>query len=159
MSPTMNLLKNALGDFFNVSILSLLIVTGFLPFSSFIKRIKERSLFSRILFSSCIVIYLFGLYHLKIPEERIHLIEYGLLSVLVFKALEFDLRKKGVLYVLSFFIVVIIGSVDEFIQYILPNRVGDLKDVFLNAFSGLLGLVVLFSFREKGCPERGNAHP
>jgi VanZ family protein len=42
--------------------------------------------------------------------------------------------------VISSILVFIIGLVDEFIQWLLPNRVGDLRDVAMNTIGGLLGI-------------------
>ena len=43
----------------------------------------------------------------------------------------------------SFVLVSIIGIGDETIQRFLPNRVGDIRDVFMNSFGGLLGIGVM----------------
>lgn len=87
------------------------------------------------------VVYLFLMKGLKFPAERIHFLEYGLLSYLAYKALEADLSDKKV-YFLAFFTVILVCLLDEGIQYLLPNRVGDLQDVTLNIVSGVLGLTI-----------------
>lgn len=71
------------------------------------------------------------------PEERIHFMEYGALGYLVFMAL-FDGGNVSVL--LSIILISIIGAVDEIIQWFLPNRVGDIRDVFMNIVGGLWGI-------------------
>ncbi|TDG11596.1 VanZ family protein [Seongchinamella unica] len=73
---------------------------------------------------------------LKIPEERFHFLQYGLLGVLVFStAREYSLRTT----VLLVLFVVAVGIGDETIQWLLPNRVGDLRDVAMNSAAGVLG--------------------
>jgi VanZ family protein len=37
-------------------------------------------------------------------------------------------------------LITLIGVVDEIIQWFLPNRVGDMRDVAMNSFGGLSGL-------------------
>ncbi|ACO04557.1 MULTISPECIES: VanZ family protein [Persephonella] len=74
------------------------------------------------------------------PEERIHFLQYAILGVMFFKFFEFtDSVKRAFL---SLFSVVVVGAVDETIQYFLPNRVGDLKDVMINSISGVLGVCI-----------------
>ena len=56
-------------------------------------------------------------------------------------------------YVTSFALTVLVGFGDESIQWILPGRFFEVKDVWLNAISGGLGLLVL---RFVSGPEGGN---
>jgi VanZ like protein len=75
-------------------------------------------------------------YHLHIPEERVHFLQYGLLGLLVLKTC----RVQGVTqYAIATLFVVAVGAGDEFVQWLLPNRVGDLRDVGLNALAGAMG--------------------
>jgi VanZ family protein len=68
------------------------------------------------------------------PEERIHFLEYGLLGLLLVKA-----SGKST-FIFPLLLVILAGSVDEFIQLLLPSRVGDLRDVAMNATGGALGI-------------------
>ena len=157
MRPVLNILKALLGDFFGLSVSLVPLIMGLIVIPASIKIIQCRNLFSKVLFFLCICVYCVSLYYLKIPEERIHLIEYGLLAVLVLRALGFDIKNDMYLYGLSFMFTGFLGSVDELIQHLLPNRVGDVRDIVLNAFSGLLGLMLVFSLgddligRKKSC--------
>ena len=67
------------------------------------------------------------------PEERVHFLEYGVLGFLVLQA-------SGRRMALSLAFVVLVGAGDEFIQLLLPSRVGDMRDVAMNAIGGALGL-------------------
>lgn len=71
---------------------------------------------------------------LNTPEERVHFMEYGILGFLLIKA--FD----GQGFYPALITVVIIGAGDEIIQGILPNRVGDIRDVVMNAGGGAIGV-------------------
>lgn len=77
-----------------------------------------------------------------IVAEKMHLLEYGFLSYLTLRAVRGaqPLWKK---YMYVIFIIVLVGYCDELIQAFLPNRVYELKDVFLNIISGCLGLFLI----------------
>jgi len=76
---------------------------------------------------------------MKILVERVHLIEYGLLGFLLTSAL-YDKLGKIQSAAGAFFSAAIVGYIDEVIQYFLPNRVYDLRDVGFNALSGGFGI-------------------
>ncbi|RKX57801.1 MAG: hypothetical protein DRP29_07820, partial [Thermodesulfobacteriota bacterium] len=42
--------------------------------------------------------------------------------------------------IFTIILLVIIAVIDELIQYILPNRVGDIRDVIMNITEGIIGL-------------------
>lgn len=76
-------------------------------------------------------------YHLPVAEERIHFLQYGLLGLLVVKTTR--TRSLAQLLAMAVFVVAI-GCGDELIQWWLPNRVGDWRDVGINALAGSLGV-------------------
>ena len=74
---------------------------------------------------------------LDVWVERIHFIEYAVLGILISRAV--DVRTlQGIIY--TGCLITLIGAVDEIIQWFLPNRVGDMRDVFMNSVGGLSGL-------------------
>ncbi|MCL7984769.1 MAG: VanZ family protein [marine benthic group bacterium] len=77
------------------------------------------------------------------PEERTHLIEYGILGVLIYQAL-IERRRNGAQVrspaALAVLTTALLGLVDEVIQAILPNRVWDIRDVGFNALAGLMAV-------------------
>ncbi len=77
----------------------------------------------------------------KIPIERIHLLEYGLLAMLAKRAADHRMG-SALAYIFSAFLVADIGLGDELIQWVLPDRYFDWRDVATNAVSGLLGLAL-----------------
>lgn len=81
---------------------------------------------------------LFIVLSLNRPAERIHVVEYGILGFLLFKACGIG-NFKGL--VVSSIFASVVGLVDEVIQWMLPNRVGDIKDVVINSISGILGAI------------------
>ncbi|MEK6590716.1 MAG: VanZ family protein [Nitrospinota bacterium] len=101
----------------------------------------------------------------KLPAEKFHFIEYGFLSYFSYSAVEKSLEIGQLLhYTFVSLIVLIISSIDEFIQYLLPNRVGEFSDIFLNLISGMLGLMTIvlvlrrhekWNFKFRGTHESG----
>jgi len=71
------------------------------------------------------------------PEETVHFIQYGVLGVLVFRALSHRIRDSSV-YLAAAVVCGIIGTADEFIQWLTPRRVWGLRDIWFNFSAGLL---------------------
>ena len=86
--------------------------------------------------------YAWALSSLEISVERVHFVEYGLLTLFVFRALNHNIRDKS-LYLWSGIAVFCLGFLDEGIQYLLPNRVYNTRDVVVNGIAGILGLLVI----------------
>ena len=76
-------------------------------------------------------------FSLDVWAERVHFIQYGLLGLLVSRA-----YKIGTLKILlaSGLFIMSVGLVDEIIQWFLPNRYGDIRDVVMNSLGGVSGL-------------------
>lgn len=110
-------------------------------------HVRWRRASSYLLFSGIVVCYVVVLFWLKIPEERIHLIQYGILACLVVRALRLDLPPLAA-YAGAFVLTSLLGLGDEGIQHVLSNRYFEWKDVYLNAVSGGLGLLLWSSFQK-----------
>ncbi len=74
------------------------------------------------------------------PEERVHFLQYAVLGIMIFKL--FSPASSINRLILSSTAVLLVGAIDETIQWFLPNRVGDLKDVALNFIGGVLGVCI-----------------
>ena len=74
---------------------------------------------------------------LDVWVERIHFIEYAVLGLLISRAIDVRTLHR-IIY--TGCLITLIGVVDEIIQWFLPNRVGDMRDVFMNSVGGLSGL-------------------
>ena len=74
------------------------------------------------------------------PVERFHLLEYGFLGFLIFRAITGRYKATRVI-LYSLIMLLVIGFLDEVIQGILPERYYDMRDVRVNLIAG--GLVVL----------------
>lgn len=90
--------------------------------------------------------YGLAIWYLRVPEERFHLLQYGLVSFFIAFALPdkiSGLRRHLAVIALVWFV----GIGDELIQALRPNRVGDLRDVFINGYAAVLaqGLLVILT--------------
>lgn len=102
--------------------------------------IKKSSNFIKTIFS--ILLLIIGLvfaWHIKIPAEKIHILEYGILGWLAAKDLIVTNRKFRMVIMASIFTLAV-GLCDEFIQKILPYRVFDLRDIVYNGLGGIWGV-------------------
>jgi hypothetical protein len=73
----------------------------------------------------------------KNPIETIHFLEYGILGFFLFKALSNNVHDRSIYFTAMFF-GLFIGTIDELIQWTIPKRLWDFRDVGLNALSGVL---------------------
>ena len=95
-----------------------------------------------------VIAYLMVFVRMGISEERTHLIEYGVVGALSFAA--FNERSGraggGSPIVGAIALTTTIGLVDECIQWVLPNRVFDWRDVFFNFFAGTMAILASSAF-------------
>ncbi len=96
-------------------------------------------------------LYVWVLARLDVTVERIHYLEYGLVAVLAVRAFEHRGADWSA-YVLGCLYVMALGLVDESIQWVLPTRVGEFRDVTINLSAGLLGLIPVVAARERPFP-------
>lgn len=121
----------------------------------FFFRFRIKYISTAVLLIGLIGIYIIILYYVKYPDEKIHFIQYGLLAYFLFRALRCD-YSRIISYIGAFVLTTLFGWGDEIIQYFLPSRYYDLRDVGLNAISGLLSLCLVFIL-EREIRERTNA--
>ena len=84
------------------------------------------------------------------PEERIHLVEYGLIGLMLGWALAGTSRWPE-WWPLGMALVWMVGLGDELIQAVLPNRVYDVRDILLNGLAGIVGLYLFETHCKKRC--------
>ncbi len=78
-----------------------------------------------------------------IPGERTHLVEYGVVGALVHEALTEHRWQSGRVILPALLAVVlttIFGAIDEGLQWIIPNRVFDVRDIILNSIAGVMAV-------------------
>jgi hypothetical protein len=92
--------------------------------------------------------YLMAWIRIQSWEERTHLIEYGLVAVLIYQALTERVRhgrRVPAPAALAVAVTALLGCLDEGIQAILPNRVYDIRDVGFNAVAGLMAVAAILA--------------
>lgn len=77
------------------------------------------------------------------PEEAIHFLEYGLLGFFLFRALSLSIRDPSI-YLAAFLLASLVGIADEILQWVVPGRFWDFRDVGLNALASGLFQVALW---------------
>lgn len=97
-----------------------------------------------LVFLTPAALFLYSMALLRRPIERIHFLEYGTLSFFLFRAVRHDLRipwSYGMGILGSFGV----GIVDELLQGILPNRVYDPRDIWINLWAAGVGMAMVAS--------------
>lgn len=77
---------------------------------------------------------------LHTPVEALHVLEYGLLGLLIFRAVSRELGGGFAAALLAVAIGWSAGLVDETIQWVYPGRTGAIEDVFLDAQATTVGI-------------------
>lgn len=145
VKPVCELLKKFAA--FSISVNTFLLFLVAIVFFVSLKKIAIKRISSYFLIFALGAAYIYFLATLKIPEERIHLAEYGLLGFLVHRAVRLDIKNLSG-YLVAFIVTGILGAIDEFIQYFVPNRYCQLSDMILNLWSGGLGLGMTYILRK-----------
>ena len=107
-------------------------------------RLKIRAISNYLWLAAVASVYV--IFTLKLwakPEEAIHFLEYGLLGFFLYQALRHHIHDKGV-YFIAFLIGALVGIFDESLQWMIPRRVWDFRDLGINALSVGLFLVAIW---------------
>lgn len=93
----------------------------------------------------------------RTPVEALHFVQYGVLGALAFRALAHRMRDSGV-YLAATGVGGIMGMVDEGVQWVLPDRVWDLRDIGFNFFgAALVQVAIAAGVRPAGVSKRASA--
>jgi len=102
---------------------------------------KRPSFLKCLIFIAVLIVGMWFCWQLKIPEEKIHLLEFALLGWLTSRDLIKPGRKiKGVIFALAFTFTV--GILDEVFQGVLPYRYFQWCDIGFNSAGGLWGVIL-----------------
>jgi hypothetical protein len=77
------------------------------------------------------------------PEEAVHFLEYGVLGVLLFQVFD-DRVADATVYAAATLTGLLIGTVDEIIQWLVPGRFWDFRDIVLNGSAVALAQVAIW---------------
>ena len=87
--------------------------------------------------------YYMVLVRMALPEERTHLIEYGVVAVLIHEALKERAsgnRRVPAPALIAVLAAAAVGAIDEVIQAFLPTRVFDLEDILFNSLAAVMAV-------------------
>ncbi len=142
MRPILNFLKATLNSYLNLSVGVMFLIILSLVLVHIISNREHYSVNQYLWFSFISCLYGLVIYILELPEEQVHFIEYGILSALIYVALTHNVNNKSI-YFLSAIIVFVFGTIDEIIQWVLPNRCFDIRDLVMNGIAGTLAQLLI----------------
>lgn len=130
-------------EFFSYSVLFVIIISLIALLYLFIARLRIRNISQYIWLIAWAIAMIYSTVQLRtFPEEAVHLLEYGILSIFVFRALSYRIH-DWTIYIIAALIVSIIGTADEIIQWLIPSRYWGYKDVGINTLAGVFFLLAI----------------
>ena len=130
-------------DWIGPVVFGVLFSAGFVLLGVQVFRAVSRRRFLHLLLMLLILLSFFPAFvNLHRPLERFHLLEYGLLGALIFWARS-PRRYSLQFYLGSLGYLLLLGFVDELLQGVVVGRYYDLQDVWINVFSGTIGILVM----------------
>lgn len=83
------------------------------------------------------------------PDEAVHFVQYGVLSVLLYRAFVHRIRDYSI-YVAATIAGALVGMIDETVQWLTPERYFDTRDIWLNfVASGLVQVAIAAGIRPR----------
>ncbi|MDP6580622.1 MAG: VanZ family protein [Vicinamibacterales bacterium] len=150
-SPYMGLvrdaLKDALGDAFTLALGLLLAVTVLAVVTWGVRRVRARRLQGVGLMLTAVALFVGYAWMMRTgaPDvdavERVHFVEYGLVATLFYRAMAGS--SLAAVVPMTLLVGTLVGIGEEWVQWLVPTRVGDVRDVILNFYA--LGCGLLFA--------------
>ncbi len=139
MRQLMEFFKAYFGERAFVVLIGLILIIAGLAFLIYIFKSNPGPFKS----SAILVLLIVGIalaWQMKLPQEKIHILEYGLLGWFAGRDLIVKNKKgtKGITFAWLF--VIVIGLLDEVFQGILPYRFWDTRDILFNSLGGVWGI-------------------
>jgi len=124
--------------FFLYGVIAVFLIGFVLSLLFTILRNKEHKRGSKTWLLLVTLIFIgYAIYLKKNPEEAFHFVQYGFLSILIFRALSNQIQ-DWTLYFTAAIIGGLIGIIDESIQWLTPGRFWGLRDIWINFFAAAL---------------------
>lgn len=142
--PIWNTLNKALGNQGVILIYAIYVAGAIAIGFYFVVERKRKNSQHYLLLVLLMAVFFLMLQLEKNPGEKIHMAQYGVLGIFLYKALSVDFGIYNYrLFLNGAAISLIAGEVDEIIQGLLPNRSFTWHDVFINGFSSILTLFII----------------
>lgn len=85
----------------------------------------------------------------RFPTDRLHLLEYMLLGILIYKAIDIEnINSNKFKILISFLILFAVAIEDEILQSYFPNRDAELEDILRDLVGGLFGIFLSYINRK-----------
>ena len=111
------------------------------------QRQKSLSRYAWLLAIAALIVYQTFELKASSPEEAIHFLQYGILSLLLYRAFVHRISDYSI-YVAATIVGTFVGMIDETIQWLTPGRYFGLEDIWLNFKAvGLVQLAVAAGIR------------
>jgi VanZ family protein len=153
-APFLGLIRDALLDAFSKRFLLTFAGALGLSFLALLAyglwRIRERrplryGLLAAVAVLVALQTFVFNRGNLEVDVvEKVHFLQYGLLAVLVYLPLRG--RRDLSTLLTPILVALLVGTVEEAVQWWVPLRVGEIKDILLNTYAGCCGLLVGWAF-------------
>jgi hypothetical protein len=152
MRPVLNIVKDLTGAHFSLTVTLLVAAAGVGVLAAHGRALLRLSPSRGLALAMAAAGYALAFQALVIPEERFHLAQFGVLSWLVTES------GRGQwpgwrLHLFSLGVVALAGTGDEVVQHFAPNRVGDLRDVWINWAAALLAQTALYGVLDSAGPK------
>lgn len=139
----MNFIKDTAGETFFVNLVGLCVAIAGLLFLFFLVRRTSNfykiSLFILLLIGGIVLVW-----QMKIPEEKIHILEFSILGWLASRDLN-KAKKSFMGIIFAFVFIAVVGAVDEAFQAVLPYRYFQWCDIAFNIAGGSWGIILYLS--------------
>ena len=136
------------GEAFTYGVTAIVILVSAATVALLLKRRRESVAgYAWLLGIAGLVVYLSFEFKARSPVEAVHFLQYGVLSLLLYRAFSHRVRDYSI-YVAATIAGTIVGMIDETIQWMTPDRYFELRDIWLNfAAVALVQTVVVASIR------------
>ncbi len=134
----------AISIYSKILIISLMILLPFMIDS--LRKFPRTWLYRSISILLLLVAYVILINRLVVsPVEKMHFLEYGLLSIIAFSIFS---PHVPLLYktMITLMICYLVGIIDEFYQALLPDRYGELRDIWINMVASVLSTIGMIAF-------------
>ena len=132
-------------DAFSWTVYGVVAITFGIAWHFFSKQAIPGTARAKVVLVLLAAAFAYGTWFLRArPEEALHFVQYGLLSALAYRAFAEGGASRAT-YLNAFLLTAILGSVDEVIQWLVPKRFFDFRDIAINVIAGgliQLGLVL-----------------
>jgi len=129
------------------SLTCLSVLGALLAYLPFIRKFKLKNLTPYIIITAVLIIACAINISLKVPAETLHIPEYAILTIFLYRAfiVKYHSKKSAALAIT---IGAIAGIIDEaVIQHLLPNRVSAVSDTLLNVAGVMVGIFLISAYR------------